>query len=286
MANATTAEINNWNVENACPFEFKSYHLFFNGRLGYKKVAQGVNPQRAKIWPAFENSTLLKIVIASSGLLRQIRAFMVINAALMKAYLFVDGSNFCHGLKQNRMYGDFSYESFFEALSEKFAIMKSYYYDAVKNIEIEPDQYSRQQRFHARLSKGIPNVVIQTRKLKYLNLNHRVEKEKENTGFCEDCCPKVDTFLSKAGLKKLSREKGIDTVLVTDMIKGEFQDRYDIAIIATGDADFVPAVELVKSLKKQVVNVHFYAGSAYELRKDSDSHLLIQMDAQKKCCFK
>lgn len=75
-------------------------------------------------------------------------------------------------------------------------------------------------------------------------------------------------------------------MLVTDLIKGAFQDRYEVALLATGDADFVPAVELAQTLKKQVVNIHFYAGSALELRNVCNSHLLIQVDAKGNCYFR
>lgn len=74
-------------------------------------------------------------------------------------------------------------------------------------------------------------------------------------------------------------------MLVTDMLKGAFQDQYETALLATGDADFVPAVELVQNLKKEVINIHFYAGSSSELRMKCSSHKLIMVDAKGKCSF-
>ncbi|MDO8537944.1 MAG: NYN domain-containing protein [archaeon] len=203
-----------------------------------------------------------------------------------KAILFIDGSNFYHGLKQNNFFNSFSYKSFFEELLKEFDIQKVYFYDAIKSRGIEQEQYSKQQAFHEHLRKEIPAIVIRTRKLKYLGINDRVEKTKKNTNFCKDCKPKLEKFLQNAGLTKSSKEKGIDILLVTDMIKGAFQEQFQTALLATGDADYVPAVELVQTLKKEVINLHFYAGSSGELRNICNSHKLIQADAKGKCYFK
>jgi uncharacterized LabA/DUF88 family protein len=202
-----------------------------------------------------------------------------------KANLFIDGSNFYHGLKQNNLFANFSYKSFYEELTKQFEITRVYFYDATKNDQIEPEQYPKQQQFHERLRKEIPQIVIQTRKLKYLAVNERVEKAKKKANFCKDCKPKLDQFLREAGLQKISKEKGVDIMLVTDLVRGAFQDRYETALIATGDADFVPAVELVQSLKKEVINLHFYAGSSSELRNKCNQHKLIKADTKGTCYF-
>ncbi len=46
-------------------------------------------------------------------------------------------------------------------------------------------------------------------------------------------------------------EKGVDTLIATDMIRLAWEDAYDIAVLATSDSDLVPAVEFldVKGLK-------------------------------------
>lgn len=203
-----------------------------------------------------------------------------------KAILFIDGSNFYHSLKQNKLFNAFSYKSFFEELSKEFDITKAFFYDAMKSQSIEPEQYSRQQAFHERLKKEISLIVIKTRKLKYLPGNERIENAKKNTNFCKNCKQKIDNFLSNAGLLKISKEKGVDILLVTDIISAVFNNHLEIALLATGDADFVPAVELVKKLKKQVMNLHFYKGSSSELRNACNSHKLILVDAKGNCYFR
>lgn len=209
----------------------------------------------------------------------------LITMVLPRAHLFIDGSNCYHALKENKLYDKFTYESFFNELSKKYNITGSYYYDAIKNIQLEPSQYAKQQEFHARLQKSIPKLVIQTRKLKYLLKHDRMDAARHNANFCKNCDKRLDKFLSEAGLLKSSKEKGVDILLVTDMVKGAFQNRFDVALLVSGDADYVPAVELVQSLKKEVINVHFYSGSAFELRKTCNSHLLIHADEKGNCFF-
>lgn len=161
-----------------------------------------------------------------------------------------------------------------------------FFYDAIKSSLIEPAQYSKQQSFHERLKKEIPAFIVRPRKLKYLFVNERVENAKKNAKFCKNCRKALEDFIMEAGFLKISKEKGIDILLVADMIKFAYQDRYDVALLATGDADFTPAVELVQTLKKEVLNLHFFAGSSSELRNTCNSHKLIQADAKGNCYFR
>lgn len=55
--------------------------------------------------------------------------------------------------------------------------------------------------------------------------------------------------------KKLGREKAVDVKLACDMLM--LRQIYDVAIIVSGDQDYVPAVEIVKDSGKEVVNVAF-----------------------------
>ncbi|MFW6105146.1 MAG: NYN domain-containing protein [Chloroflexota bacterium] len=55
--------------------------------------------------------------------------------------------------------------------------------------------------------------------------------------------------------KSLGAEKAVDVKLSCDMIM--LRDIYDIAIIVSGDQDYVPAVEVLKDCGKRVVNVAF-----------------------------
>ena len=53
----------------------------------------------------------------------------------------------------------------------------------------------------------------------------------------------------------LGQEKAVDVKLASDLII--LRDIYDVAIILSGDQDYVPAVQIVKDSGKHVVNVSF-----------------------------
>ena len=52
-------------------------------------------------------------------------------------------------------------------------------------------------------------------------------------------------------------EKGIDTALATDMIKFAWEGAYDVGVLVSSDADFVPVVEFLDSKGIRVVQAGF-----------------------------
>lgn len=52
-------------------------------------------------------------------------------------------------------------------------------------------------------------------------------------------------------------EKGVDTAIATDMIRLAWAGAYDVAILASSDADLVPAVEFLETKGIKVVQAGF-----------------------------
>ncbi len=52
-------------------------------------------------------------------------------------------------------------------------------------------------------------------------------------------------------------EKGTDVKLATDLMSFAFRNIYDIAIIISGDGDYIPVVDAIKNMGKHVVMVNF-----------------------------
>ena len=80
---------------------------------------------------------------------------------------------------------------------------------------------------------------------------------------------------------RFGREKSVDVKLASDLIF--LKDIYDVAVVVSGDQDYVPAVELVKDYGKRVVNVAFERGNgqllpggARRLNRAADSSLVIK----------
>jgi uncharacterized LabA/DUF88 family protein len=197
-----------------------------------------------------------------------------------KTFLFIDSSNAYHSLRKSGAEEFFDYPSLHKELSIQFDIQKTFFYDAIKSRQIEPEQYTKQQIFHEKLTREIKGLEVRKRKLKYLGLGQRIQEGLKELDLCRNCYPKVINFLSKLGLFKVSKEKGIDILLGSDMIKAAYENKFDSAIIFSGDADFVPAIEVVKELKKKVINLHLYEGSSSELRQKCDSHILVSFDSK------
>ena len=52
-------------------------------------------------------------------------------------------------------------------------------------------------------------------------------------------------------------EKGVDTLIVTDMIRLAWEDAYDLAVLATSDADLIPAVKFLNLKGRKVVHAGY-----------------------------
>lgn len=68
------------------------------------------------------------------------------------------------------------------------------------------------------------------------------------------------------------REKGVDVRLAVDVVRLAAQNRYDVAIIISGDGDLVPAVETVKEIYGKRVEVAIPPVDAYHMRQAADSY--------------
>lgn len=70
-------------------------------------------------------------------------------------------------------------------------------------------------------------------------------------------------------------EKGIDTALLTDLIRSAFDNTFDQAILVTEDSDFIPAVKFIQERwTKQIVHA-FFRGKSDELRNACWKHIFI-----------
>jgi hypothetical protein len=70
-------------------------------------------------------------------------------------------------------------------------------------------------------------------------------------------------------------EKGVDSLIVSDLFEGAINDAYDVAILLSNDSDFAPAVRTIQErLNKQVIHVGFrYGGN--EIRTACWGHVIL-----------
>jgi ferredoxin len=94
----------------------------------------------------------------------------------------------------------------------------------------------------------------------------RVRRSKARSVHCRHCdhsvekCPNCDEGL------RWSPEKGVDTAIVTDLLALAGENAFDVAILVSSDADFVPAVEWLQARGKKVLNAT-WANHGFELAK-------------------
>jgi uncharacterized LabA/DUF88 family protein len=69
------------------------------------------------------------------------------------------------------------------------------------------------------------------------------------------------------------QQKEVDVSIATELVTGALRDMYDVAILVSGDRDFVPAVERVRSEGKRV-EVAFFGDAALPGARSSFSHYL------------
>ncbi len=80
--------------------------------------------------------------------------------------------------------------------------------------------------------------------------------------------------------RREEKAKGVDIMLTKDVLSHAFMDNYDIAVLVAGDGDYVPLVNEVKRLGKQVCVAFFGPefGLNSELKLASDSFANIQKE--------
>ncbi|MGH3305740.1 MAG: NYN domain-containing protein [Streptosporangiaceae bacterium] len=95
----------------------------------------------------------------------------------------------------------------------------------------------------------------------------RTRKPRRHPVHCRSCghdmiaCPQCQAPLT------VSAEKGVDAALVTDLLSLAWQRAYDVAVLVSGDADYIPAVEYVQSQGLKVINAA-WASKGHDLRRE------------------
>ena len=160
--------------------------------------------------------------------------------------IFIDGSNHYHIIKD--MFKDkmspnnFDFSKFIKYLVGKRKLVRTYYYSAPLDAAFDPETYMKQQRFFDRLRR------IQNFKLVLC----RMQKVK------------IDG-------KTTYQVKEDDIHLAVDMVKLAFNNAYDTAVLVSSDGDFVPAVQAVKEVGKNVENIGFETKFSYHLKLECDN---------------
>jgi len=147
-----------------------------------------------------------------------------------KVAIFIDASNLFHACKQFRDGFKLDYIRLREEMAEGRQLIRAYYYGSLDPLN------EGEIKFHHFLQYNGFNVVTRT--------------------------------LRKRGDKH--HEKGVDVALVTDMLSLGFRGIYNVAVLVSGDDDFVCAVEEVKRSGRRVEVAAFNSATGGELKRSAD----------------
>lgn len=74
-------------------------------------------------------------------------------------------------------------------------------------------------------------------------------------------------------------ETQVDVGLAVDMLDEAWRGAYDIAVLVSGDQDFLPAVAKIRSVGKEVEVACFENGLATSLRRGASSSVILDLHA-------
>ena len=130
------------------------------------------------------------------------------------------------------------------------------YYNAPLDYSEDPERYAKQQKFF--------DKVRSTEKAKLIL--SRLQKR-----------------LIKGTKKHYYIVKGDDIHIAVDMVKNAYDNVYDIAILVSGDGDFVPAVRVVQEKGKNIVNAYFKPSLSWHLKQVCDKSIILTKGLLDKC---
>ncbi len=120
-------------------------------------------------------------------------------------------------------------------------LIRVYYYTAPLDKNRDEKTYAKQQQFFEKL-KRIPYLKL---------VLCRMQKERING-------------------QLVYTVKEDDIHLAVDMLKLAYNNAYDTAILVSSDGDFVPAVQAVKEIGKNVENIGFKTKFSWHLKQECD----------------
>ena len=166
--------------------------------------------------------------------------------------VFIDGSNVYHIVKAllpEKKQFDFNFEKMLNYIIGKRKLVRFYYYNAPLDRKKNEESYMKQQRFFDRIRK--------IQKCKFILC--RMQKRKING-------------------KIIYEVKEDDIRLAVDMVKLAYNDAYDTAILISSDGDFVPVIQAVKEIGKNVENIGFENRVSYHLQQEADKFVKLKKE--------
>lgn len=189
-----------------------------------------------------------------------------------KAILFIDGNNFYHNFKKLKLNpNEIDFFKLAKLIFDHYKVEggKIVYYNSIPDIRDGKEMYYKHMQFLSQISK-LPKFEVKTRKLQKQSTAEVRAEKKENLSdlnLCDKCKDIVEGICFDCIGKFKKKEKGIDVMIAVDMVESAINDRCDFCILLSGDADFIPAMNLIKENRKKAASASSPKGYSFELRE-------------------
>jgi uncharacterized LabA/DUF88 family protein len=168
-----------------------------------------------------------------------------------RAMVFIDLMNLYKALESAGVNTNIDYYKLALKLAQPHRrLIRCYVYTGAYDQTREPDKYAAQVRFFNRVDR-----------MPFVELKHRPLYFRAGEYF----------------------QKGVDTLIATDMVSMAFLNHYDIAFLVSGDGDLAPAAEAVKAAGKQIIVAAFPRSHSWALRRAADSEIVLTPDFFSDC---
>lgn len=186
----------------------------------------------------------------------------------MKTIFFFDANNWYHNVKRYLNPSEVDIKK----LVDLFCKIKNYelieirWYASVPSISDGENVYYRHMAYLDNLEKK--GIKVIKRKLQKLSNKEIIEQKQtviNNLDLCDSCEKLVEAqFLDLADIKR--KEKGIDMWIGVDMLDlSIIKKNCDTCVLISGDADFVPALNILKENNVEVLTAMTSMGYSKEL---------------------
>lgn len=111
------------------------------------------------------------------------------------------------------------------------------------------------------------------------------EEDRELTDYWNAIELLPDTELGFGSVRgRPRRQKAVDTLIAVDMIVGAFNKLFSVAVLISGDFDFVPVVDEVRRLGVMVTIAAEEESLAEDLRRAADRFVPIKLSPETQAC--
>ncbi|MGV8131831.1 MAG: NYN domain-containing protein [Candidatus Pacearchaeota archaeon] len=186
-----------------------------------------------------------------------------------RAIFFIDANNWYHNVKRYFDPSEIDIIKLVNLLSEakNYQVKEIRFYASVPNIEDgENVYYNHLAYLDSLVKKGVKVIKRRLQKFSNKQILDRKKEVIDNLDLCNHCKPLVEAqFLDVSEFKR--KEKGIDVWAAIDMLKlSVLENNCDVCVLISGDADFSPALSIIKSKGKEVLTAMTPLGYSNELR--------------------